>query len=163
MTINKLTGLLGTAALALGLLSGCGAQDDRPLEPVGEELRIEIGGDDRMQFDVTAFEVHPQQPVTIVFINKGSMPKESMGHNLVVLQRDVDVVDFANTSGRHVRNEYIDPEKENQVIAATRILGPGEREEISFVAPRQTGEYPFVCTFPGHTQAGMRGVMTVRE
>jgi azurin len=86
-----------------------------------------------------------------------------MGHNVVVLQKDADVLEFANSSARHVRNEYIDPEKQNLVIAATRILGPGERQEISFVAPRATGDYPFVCSFPGHTQAGMRGVITVRD
>lgn len=158
-----ITSSLLISTLALFLLSGCPGPNDRPPEPVGEELRIEIAGDDRIQFDVTEFEVHPRQPVTIVFSNIGTMPKESMGHNLVVLERNTDALAFANAGARHVRNEYIDPEMEDRVIAATRILGPDETEEISFVAPAEAGENHFICTFPGHTQAGMRGIMTVRE
>jgi azurin len=164
--MRKLTTIaarFGAALAGLFLLSGCPPAPEHPPEPVGEEFRIEITGDDRMQFDPTEFEVHPRQPVTITFRNIGTMPKESMGHNLVVLLADTDVMAFANEGARHVRNEFISPEMENQVIAATPVLGPGEVSEIRFVAPAEPGEYPFVCSFPGHTQAGMRGIMIVRE
>ena len=46
------------------------------------------------------------------------------------------------------------------VIAATKLLGPGESETISFTAP-EPGDYQFVCSFPGHF-AMMRGIMVVK-
>lgn len=166
------------AILTLGMLTGCpsgpeetttpGASPDtvqrqaQP-EPVGEPVTITITGNDTMRFDTTAFTVKPRQPVTIVFRNVGTMPKESMGHNVIVLQKGVGALDYANAATRHVRNEYRDPAREDEVIAATRILGPGEEEEISFTAPEETGDYDYLCSFPGHAQSGMVGVMKVEE
>jgi azurin len=46
------------------------------------------------------------------------------------------------------------------VIAATKLLGPGENETLTFTAP-EPGDYQFVCSFPGHF-AMMRGIMVVR-
>jgi azurin len=39
------------------------------------------------------------------------------------------------------------------------MLDHGQSEVISFTAP-EPGDYPYVCTFPGHAQL-MRGVMKV--
>jgi azurin len=47
-----------------------------------------------------------------------------------------------------------------EVIAATKLLGPGESEKLTFTAPKQAGLYQFLCSFPGH-YAIMRGVMVV--
>jgi hypothetical protein len=47
------------------------------------------------------------------------------------------------------------------VIASTKLLQPFSREQVSFNAPEVEGEYPYVCTFPGHWFT-MRGVMRVR-
>ena len=46
------------------------------------------------------------------------------------------------------------------MVAHTKLLGGGESDEITFTAPA-AGEYPFICTFPGHF-AIMQGVMTVK-
>ncbi|MEC7281083.1 MAG: plastocyanin/azurin family copper-binding protein, partial [Verrucomicrobiota bacterium] len=40
-------------------------------------------------------------------------------------------------------------------------LGPGENDTIEFTAPALSGDYEFLCSFPAHLFAGMRGVMTV--
>lgn len=173
------------AILSLGLLTGCppaGQEEAAPeaqeaaepkeqetapkeaeAEPQGESVTVTITGNDSMRFDPVEFSVKPLQPVTIVFKNVGTMPKESMGHNVVVLQQGVNAMEFANAGARHVRNEYIDPEREGETIAYTPILGPGEEAEISFTAPAETGDYDYICSFPGHMQAGMVGVMTVEE
>ena len=47
------------------------------------------------------------------------------------------------------------------VIASTKLLGPGEQEILTFTAPKDPGSYEYVCTFPGHF-AMMRGVMKVK-
>jgi uncharacterized cupredoxin-like copper-binding protein len=33
---------------------------------------------------------------------------------------------------------------------------------VKFTAPQAPGEYPFICTFPGHYAIGMKGVLVVR-
>ncbi|MEJ6621516.1 MAG: plastocyanin/azurin family copper-binding protein, partial [Opitutae bacterium] len=46
------------------------------------------------------------------------------------------------------------------VLAHTKLLGPGESEVVKFKAPNKPGVHQFVCTFPGH-YAMMRGIMVV--
>lgn len=39
---------------------------------------------------------------------------------------------------------------ESQILAATKLLDPGQKETLKLKAPAQPGDYEFVCTFPGH-------------
>src|SRR5690625_740197 len=84
-----------------------------------------------------------------------------MGHNLGVLEQGVGKTSFAHAGMNQASNDYIHPDREDETIAYTAILGPGEEETITFTAPAETGDYDYICTFPGHTAAGMVGVMTV--
>ena len=36
------------------------------------------------------------------------------------------------------------------VLYATRLLQAGQSERLTLTAPAELGEYPYVCTFPGH-------------
>ncbi|MBT3479957.1 MAG: hypothetical protein HN457_00795, partial [Opitutales bacterium] len=47
-----------------------------------------------------------------------------------------------------------------QVLFHTKLLQPDTSETIRFIAPTKPGEYPYICSFPGHWIV-MRGVMTV--
>lgn len=44
----------------------------------------------------------------------------------------------------------------------TGLLDPGQEKVVSFRAPDQPGEYPFICTVPGHAQLGMAGKLVVK-
>jgi len=46
------------------------------------------------------------------------------------------------------------------VLVHTRILDPGKKTTIYFTAPEEPGRYPYLCSFPGHSQL-MRGVLVV--
>ncbi|MDQ3291629.1 MAG: plastocyanin/azurin family copper-binding protein, partial [Bacteroidota bacterium] len=50
--------------------------------------------------------------------------------------------------------------KMDEVIAATDLVNPEGRTVIRFKVPQKTGDYPYVCTFPGHWRI-MNGVMKV--
>ncbi|MEX2381575.1 MAG: plastocyanin/azurin family copper-binding protein [Opitutales bacterium] len=134
-----------------------------PDDAAVEENGIVITGNDMMRFDPTHFQVTAGQEVTIVFRNIGELPVEAMGHNLVILDLGTDPMGFSMAGAPHPDNNYISPELEDQVIAMTEILGPGEEEELTFTAPAEPGDYDFVCSFPGHAPAGMVGVMEVVE
>src|SRR5690625_1762970 len=137
------------------------SSDSAEADAPAESGKITITGNDQMKFDTTEFSVKAGEEVTIVFENIGKLPKEAMGHNLLVLKKEVDPIRFAAASATAADNDYIAPDREDEVIAGTKILGPGESETITFTAPEETGDFPFVCTFPGHASAGMSGVMKV--
>jgi azurin len=61
----------------------------------------------------------------------------------------------AMTDPQGLANGYVpnDP----MIIAHTKLLQPGQKETIEFSLPAP-GEYPFACTFPGHSIL-MNGVM----
>ncbi len=51
----------------------------------------------------------------------------------------------------------------NCLVAVVRLLPIKEQmlfDKTAFTAPKEPGEYPYVCTFPGHWRL-MKGVMTV--
>ncbi len=158
MTIPRPTFWLLLAAAFL-TLAACGGGDG---DARSSRTSILITGNDLMQFSKTEFTVQAGSEVTVLFRNVGEMPKAAMGHNIAFLAKGVDPDAFSASAQRHPQNEYIDPELQHQVLAATRILGPGEEQVLRFTAPSERGDYPFVCSFPAHTMAGMKGIMKVQ-
>lgn len=125
------------------------------------DVQVTIEGNDQMKFDKTEFSVKEGQTVAVTFKNVGVLPKAAMGHNLVILKPGTVVATFAmdcmanaQTTGLPTKDEL-----KKQVLAATKVLGPGENETITFTAPAP-GKYDYICTFPGHFGV-MKGVMTV--
>lgn len=129
---------------------------------VAQEAKIEITGNDQMQFNIKAFEVKEGQKVVLSFKHIGQLPAVAMGHNVVILTAGTAVPAFATKCAPAKDSGYIpqDEESKKEVVAHTKLLGGGESDEITFTAPA-AGEYPFICTFPGHF-AIMQGVMTVK-
>ena len=48
------------------------------------------------------------------------------------------------------------------MIALSPVLQPHSRYTIYFDTPKEPGEYPYLCTFPGHWQV-TRGVLVIEE
>lgn len=114
-------------------------------------------GDD-MKFDKTKFTVQAGEEVTLTFANEGVLPIETMGHNVVILEKGTDVAQFANASAKAKETGYISELYITDIIAQTKLLGPGESETIRFKL-KEAGDYTFICTFPGHWVA-MKGTIT---
>ena len=127
-----------------------------------QDKKIEITGNDQMQYNIKAFEVAAGQKVVLSFKHIGQLPVLAMGHNVVILNAGTDVPAFATKSAPARDTGYIpqDEESKKAIVAHTKMIGGGESDEITFTAPA-AGEYPFICTFPGHF-AIMQGVMTVK-
>ena len=122
---------------------------------------VEMTGNDRMKYNLETFSVPAASPVKLTFRNVGKMPKAVMGHNVVFLKADVDSGAFASAAAAARDNAYIPAGREDQILAHTKLLGPGESDTIEFTAPAVSGDYEFLCSFPAHLFAGMRGVMRV--
>lgn len=107
-----------------------------------------LEGNDLMQYDKKLLHVKAGQPVKLTFKNAGEMPKESMGHNVVILQPGTDLPAFGGEAIKAVDAEYIPATFASSIIAHTKLLGPGETDVIEFTLEK--GVYPYVCSFPGH-------------
>lgn len=149
------------------LLAGCGPQSSAPSPSASSAVAsavavLEFTGNDSMKFNQTRAEVRAGQEVKVIFTNIGSMPKAAMGHNWVLLKKGADVEAFDKAAIGAQATDYFPVALADQVIAHTKLLGPKQTDEITFQAPTEPGEYVFLCTFPAHYQAGMRGVLMVK-
>ena len=125
---------------------------------------VTVQADDKMRFDVTAFEVKPGQKVALTLKNVGTTPKFSMGHNLVMLDRNINITNvqkFLDTASMEASHDYVPPGSK-EVLAHTKLLGPNETDTITFSSPFVPGEYLYLCSFPGHYSQGTKGFMTVK-
>ena len=110
---------------------------------------VVLNSNDAMLFDKKVIKVNSGEKVTFTLNHVGKMGKNFMGHNFVLLKKDVDVDDFAQRAIQARDNEYI-PEGD-EIIVTTKMLGGGESDTVVFDAP-EPGKYIFICTFPGHYQ-----------
>ena len=111
-----------------------------------------LNSNDQMKFDKKIIRVNANQKVTLTLNHNGRFPASSMGHNFVLIKKDVDVNEYALRAAGARNSEYI-PEGDNE-IAYTKMLGGGESGTITFDAP-EPGKYVFICSFPGHYQLMM--------
>jgi azurin len=130
----------------------------------GAARTIEITAGDDMKFGVTQIDAKPGEQLHIVLKSIGKMPKVAMAHNFILLKPDADPVAF-NTAAMNARaTDFVPPELKSQILAITApgLVGPGETAELTFKAPTKPGSYTFLCSFPGHFAAGMKGTLTVK-
>ena len=144
--------ILCTALLAIAPLSSAFAA----------ECAVAIAANDQMQFDKKSIAV-PKSCKTfkVTLTHTGKLPKTAMGHNWVLAETTAvqGIAGDGITAG--AANNYVKP-GDARVIAATKIVGGGEQDAVSFsVAKLRAGtDYSFFCSFPGHP-AVMKGALTL--
>jgi len=124
--------------------------------PGVREIEIETGKN--LSYVIREFIVKSNEPLAFTLSNPDVVP-----HNWVLVQPNgLQVV--GQLGNQMIANpeafarQYI-PESD-QIIVHTDIVPPGEKQTIYFQAPASPGQYPFLCTFPGHWMV-MNGVMVV--
>jgi azurin len=126
-----------------------------------EGRKVEISANDQMKFSVLEIRAKAGERLSVTLANKGTTPKFSMGHNFVLLGLAANVETFLVAAAEAPTTDYVPAARRADILAATKLLGPGERDTATFAAPAAPGRYPFICSFPGHAQVGMRGVLIV--
>ena len=126
---------------------------------IAADQTIEIGViKNEMKYNLNAFTVTAGQTVSIVFRNE-----DFMQHNLIIgppgsLEIIGAAADKMAMDPKGSEQEYIP--NIPQVLFHTRLVNPNESVTLTFQVPDEPGEYPFVCTFPGHWRI-MNGTMKV--
>lgn len=114
---------------------------------------IELTANDQLKFDKIELHVKANEKVSVTLKNVGTMPKEAMGHNFVLLKDGTDLSAFATSAIS--APEHI-PANNPAIVAHTKLLGPGESDTVEFTVP--AGTYTYICSFPGHYMS-MTGVL----
>lgn len=149
--------LLATAALG-GSLPLRAAAGGTP-----RVIKIRAGVENAVKYDVASISAAPGEAIKVVLTNAGTLPKNVMGHDWVLLTADSDPAAFAAAAATAPDNGYIPAQLKGKVLAFIAVLGPGETGEVTFTAPSEPGQYPFLCTFPGHYVIGMKGMLVVKK
>ncbi len=152
----RFVGLLGAILL---FASACGGDKAAPTAtptPAISGLPILdlASAGDKLRFGKDMLTVEAGAEVVVRFRNASSV----FQHNWVLVQDGTkdDVAKDGLEAG--IGDDYVRP-GDQRVVANSRLLGPGQTEEVRFTAP-SVGTYQFVCTFPGHN-ATMFGAFEV--
>src|SRR5690606_39928205 len=111
-----------------------------------------------MKYDITGFTAKAGQTLKLIFENP-----DHMQHNLLILKPGTlekvgQAADELAKQPNGVEMQYIPATPD--VLFSTPLVNPADRYELTFTVRSTPGEYPYVCTFPGHWRI-MQGVMRV--
>jgi azurin len=123
---------------------------------------VTILSTDEMKYNVTTITAKPGETLRIRLMVRGVMPKVVMAHNVVVLKLGTDVPRLLKEGAPHRDKDFIPPSMAGAVLAKTALAGPGETVDVTFTVPKRPGKYPYICTFAGHYQSGMKGTLIVK-
>ncbi|ULQ53268.1 PVC-type heme-binding CxxCH protein [Flavihumibacter fluvii] len=111
-----------------------------------------------MKYDQQKFSVKAGSTIKIELQNP-----DFMQHNLLVLQPGtIDKVgaaaDELAKSPAGITQQYVP--KMPEVLASTPLINPGGTYAFILKVPGTPGDYPYICSFPGHWRI-MKGIMQV--
>jgi azurin len=129
--------------------------------PAEEVLAVKIATPPgQMKYSLPSFDVRPGQAVKVSLENTDEMP-----HNIVFTKpaddKGLALAQAAWALGEKGMEKAWVP-ADPRVLFASKLIGPHETQTLEFTAPNEPGDYPYVCTFPGHAMS-MNGVMQVAK
>jgi azurin len=115
---------------------------------------------DVMKYDKTMLTAKAGTTIQIVLQNP-----DFMQHNLVLIKPNTleKVGAAANQMAQDPNGAKLNyVPKMPEVLAATTLINPGDKFVLTVKLPAEAGDYPFVCTFPGHWSI-MNGILRVTK
>lgn len=156
--------IAGAALILGGLLPAPKKAVAAPSAPSAAivEVTIKPGVANPMSYDISTINAKVGQKVKITFQNESALAP--LQHSLIVCkpgsrERMFAAADAMMTDMPKWLAKGFIPETED-VLHHTKLLNPGETETIEFTAGPEPGDYPYVCTFPGHARI-MQGTLKV--
>ena len=127
------------------------------------ECKVTVDSTDQMSFNTKAIEIDKScKTFTVELTHSGSLPKNVMGHNLVI-STEADMQPIATDGlAAGIDKNYL-KDGDTRVIAHTKIIGAGEKDAVTFDVSKLKADekYGFFCSFPGHISM-MKGTITLK-
>jgi azurin len=147
------------ALLAIALVAATSAV--RAQDATVLELKPSSNAATPLAYDKTELTCKVGAKVKLTMNNTGAAVPQP--HNIVVCKVGTDAKVMAAamtmlTDPKGMEKAYV-PES-TDILAHTVFAQPGQTQSTEFTAPMEPGDYPFFCTFPGHS-ALMKGVLKV--
>lgn len=120
------------------------------------------GSNGETYLQLQSIDAQPGEKLRIQLKTVSSLPASAMSHNWILLKMGIDPTDFVNDAIKAKNNNYIPQNRTGDIIAHTELAAGGETVEVTFTVPEKTGEYDYLCSFPGHFAAGMKGILNVQ-
>lgn len=127
------------------------------------EIELKPHPSNPLGYDKTDLTVKAGQKVKLTFNNTGSIAPQPHNFLLIKPGKDQAVGAQANamlTDPQAMAKHYIPEASKDDIIAHTKLVQPNATDTVEFTAPAEAGDYPYICTFPGHWLL-MKGVMHV--
>jgi len=129
-------------------------------KPIAGARKIRVDAAKGLKFAQELFTARAGEALELTFDNKDAIP-----HNLVLIKpgsfQKVGTASDAFISNPKAAEKHYVPDIP-EIIDFTPVLNPGETFSIHMRAPSEPGDYPYVCTFPGHWRV-MKGTLRVRQ
>lgn len=116
-------------------------------------VMVDMAVRDNMVFSQSDISVPAGQELAIDFVNTSRLP-----HNIVIVDGDMTVATEVN---RDAINQADYLPQHPAVVASLPMIMPNQTGSITW-QPSQPGTYLFICTYPGHFDAGMYGTIIVK-
>ena len=122
--------------------------------------KVTVSATPDLKFTPTEFTVKAGSAVQLVFRNP-----DNLYHNLVIvnagaLEKVGIKADMMAGQPDGLDRDYVPDDPDVLHWTPQITLGIARSHTLNFFAPDEPGEYPYICTFPGHWRI-MRGVMKV--
>lgn len=122
----------------------------------GREIKVEAGLG--LQFVQKEIRVKAGERISLRFVNPDLVPHNWLLAKPGTLQKMGELCNRMIADPEGLARHYV-PESD-EVLVWTDMVNPKADFTIHFDAPKEPGDYPYLCTFPGHWMV-MNGVMRV--
>ena len=116
-------------------------------------------------YDKTDLTVKAGQKVKLTLNNTGSIAPQP--HNFILIKPGKEMAVGAQANAmlsdpNGMAKHFIPEASKDDILVHTKLVQPNQTETIEFTAPAEAGDYPYICTFPGHWLL-MKGTMHVTK
>lgn len=154
MKLNVRTWLAGLAVASALVLAACGGSSGGGGAAAPSAVNVSTAGES-LAFAPAQLSANAGD-VKVTFKNGSTAQKHNWvlvkGGDAEAAKVDEEAVAAGEAAGYIPNNPAI--------VAKTKLLDGAATESITFKA--EPGSYTYLCTFPGHYAAGMKGTLTVK-
>ena len=131
--------------------------EERKVASNSQQLRLSVIPLE-MKYEQTELVVEAGREVEITFENPDFMQHNFLLINPGTTEEIGKLADALATQPDGMAKNYV-PDSPN-VLFASKLVDPKQTVSLRFTAPSTPGDYPFICTFPGHWRT-MQGILKV--